>query len=64
MTDREVTDRKARIVNRATPKTLDISQHVINKSASRHDMGFNVVGEFEMQLSKDCKSAVNLKPFF
>lgn len=45
MTDREVTDRKARIVNRATPKTLDISQHVINKSASRHDMGFNVVGD-------------------
>lgn len=45
MTDREVTDRKARIVERATPKTLDISQHVINKSASRHDMGFNVVGD-------------------
>lgn len=64
ITDREVTDRKARIVNRATPKSLDISQHLINKSASQHGIGFNVIREFEIQLLNDCKSAVNSKPFF
>ena len=64
MTDREVTSRKDRVINRATPKTLDLLQHLINKSASQHDMDCNVVGEFEMQLLDSCKSAVNSKPFF
>ena len=64
VTDREVTGRKGRIINRATPKTLDLLQHLINKSASQHDIGCNVVGEFEMQLLDKCKSAVKSKPFF
>lgn len=64
VTDRVVIGRTDRVINRAIPKTLDLLQHLINKSASQHYIGCNVVGEFEMQLLASCKSAVNSKPFF
>ena len=64
VTDREVTCRKVRVINRATPKTLDLLQHLISKSATQHGTGCNLVGEFEMQLLENCKTAVNSKPFF
>ena len=64
VTDHEVTDRKNRVINRATRKTLDVLQHLVNKSASQHDTGCNTVREFEMQLLDSCRSAVNSKPYF
>lgn len=63
-TDPEVTGRKDRIIVRATPKTLDLMQYLINKSASQHDIACIGVREFEIKLLDSCKSAVNSKPFF
>ena len=64
LTDREVKGREHQIINRATTKTLDLLQHLITKSASRHDPKYKAVAEWEMQLLDSCKGAVDSKPFF
>ena len=64
MTDPEVTSRKDRVINRATPKTLSLLQYLIKKSVGQCDLGGNAVREFEIQLFEVCKSAINSKPFF
>ena len=64
LTDCEVTDRKEGIINRATPKTLDLLQHLISRPASRHGIDCNVIANFERQLLDNCRSAIDSKPLF
>ena len=64
VTDYEASGHKGRIINRATLKSLDLLQHLINKTASQHDTRCNVVREFEMQLLDSCKTVFNSKPYY
>ena len=64
MTDRQVRAREDRIINRATPKTLDLLQYLIKKSASQNDRSHKAAAESERQLLGRCKNAINSKPLF